>query len=755
MRCKRNQIIAQDILAATAYLLTMNFWPESLKLKPNKEIYYLFSIFFALVVIKSILTLSFQTPWVFADEAIYDNIAQNILDGTVFSDLQHCQTYPPGYSIFLSIAYLLSGDKAVIYQIMLIVNTILTSSIIFPSYFILKKYISEKQALLGSVLISILPAVTLYSFVLMSENLFIPLVMFSIWFLHEALETNELRWNFLAGISVFYLYFTRETGLVFCIALFVALAFFILNTERGARLKAVKDKAAMLCSFAIPFLLWMIYKKHIAAQASLYNADSYITTLAGSFLDIDLFSTFSTLMLHEIEYLALSGYVTIFVISLIFIVGCIVKQNISGFNDHIQQFRSYETLTLRSIIIYCLVFGAGLLVITVTHMQQAYVAGNQYYAIFGRYIDPIVPPLFLFGIIGLGYICSRRSSLASTSCSKQKFSRFTLALGIGILFISAFTLPHTYYKFPNMFSIYYIPYLQDFLPFIVVLIILALVFVLIPVLLLNRPYGYYSIIGLFIVVSVFLAIPTYNAELTLSDRGENINQIQRYLQEHTSAGSKVGVDFRTFDQGWYPNGWFSTIFWSPAELSKISLEKGAIMENDYIISKGFLNYPCVNSSVNGYNLYSINEEPYDTQSDAIFSSSAIQKISINWEYLFVDGLHRLEYWDGIPTQWASNNATFNLYSNDDCIADLSFTTYSFYRPRTLEISANGHILQETTVPRGFVNISIPVQLHKGENIIKLHVPEGSERPCDIPELENRDTRELSVAVQNVTLVEAE
>ena len=31
------------------------------------------------------------------------------------------------------------------------------------------------------------------------------------------------------------------------------------------------------------------------------------------------------------------------------------------------------------------------------------------------------------------------------------------------------------------------------------------------------------------------------------------------------------------------------------------------MENDYIISEGFLNYPCVNESVNGYKLYSINK----------------------------------------------------------------------------------------------------------------------------------------------------
>lgn len=738
----------------------MKFWPGRLSLKHNKEVYCLFGIFFALVAIKSALTIPLQTPWIFPDEVVYDNIAQNILDGTFLSDLQYCQTYPPGYSTLLSIAYLFPGDKTIIYHIMLIINTILTSSIIFPSYFILKKYISQNQALLGSVLISVLPAVTLYNFVLMSENLFIPLTMFSIWFLHEAFETNKLRWSFLAGFSVFYLYFTRETGLVFCIALLVALAFFILNTERGARLKAVKDKVLMLCSFAIPFLLWMIYKKLFATQTSLYNTDSYVSTLTGSFLDIDHFSTFSTLMLHEIEYLALSAYVTVFVISLIFIVGCIFKPKFSGFNDHIQQFCSDKTLTLQSTIIYCLTFGAGLLVITVTHMQQVYVAGNQYYAIFGRYIDPIVPPLFLFEVIGLGYICYHRSNRASTLCSEQKFSRFTLALGIGILSIFAFTLPHTYYKLPNMFSIYYIPYLQNYLPFIVILITLALVFVLVPVLLLNRPYGYYSIVGLFIVVSIFLSIPTYNAELGYSNYGENMNHIQRYLQEHASAGSKVGVDSKTFDQGWYPNEWFSTIFWSPVELSIISLKKETIMgetimEYDYIISSGLLNYPCVNNSVNGYKLYSINKKPYDTQNDAKFRSSTVQKISVNWEYLITEGLHGLEYWKGIPTQWASNNAKIILYSNDDCVADLNFTTHSFHRPRILEIYANGHLVQRTTVPTSFVSVSIPIQLHKGENIIILHAPEGAERPCDIPGSSSRDTRWLSVAVQNVTIVGAE
>jgi hypothetical protein len=49
--------------------------------------------------------------------------------------------------------------------------------------------------------------------------------------------------------------------------------------------------------------------------------------------------------------------------------------------------------------------------------------------------------------------------------------------------------------------------------------------------------------------------------VAFSDRVENVNQIGRYLQEHASPGEIVMVDPGTFDQGWYPVGWFSTIFW--------------------------------------------------------------------------------------------------------------------------------------------------------------------------------------------------
>lgn len=575
----------------------MKFWPGCLSLKHNKEVYCLFGIFFALVAIKSALTIPLQTPWIFADEAMYDKIAQSILDGTFFGNPMYCQTYPPGYSVFLSIAYLFSGDKTVIYHIMLVINTILTSSIIFPSYFVLKKYISQNQALLGSVLISVLPAVTLYNFVLMSENLFIPLTMFSIWFLHEAFETNKLRWSFLAGFSIFYLYFTRETGLVFCIALLVALAFFILNTERGARLKVMKNKVVLVCSFAIPVLAWMIYKIVVASQTSAYNIDSYSNTLFGAFSDTGSLEMFSTLLLHEIEYLALSGYIVIFTLAILFIIEILLKHIFPGPGDHLEQFCADRIRTLRLIIVYALTFSAGLLVITVTHMQKTILStGNQEYLFFGRYIDPIIPTIFILGIIGFGTLPNKYTDL-------KRRSKILLCFSIPFIIFSVLVLSHTCYKFANMFGIYYIVTIQTYMGLFGGLILLTTLFLIIPYYILknsHRTYFSTCFFLFFLVLSMFLSIPTYEKNYEIIENVESVNQISRYLQDHSTAETKILMDNEDFKSLTHPQ-WYLTQFWTKSELIRRSttedpagiFTKEFVGEADYIISKKLLDYPCM------------------------------------------------------------------------------------------------------------------------------------------------------------------
>jgi len=115
------------------------------------------------------------------------------------------------------------------------------------------------------------------------------------------------------------------------------------------------------------------------------------------------------------------------------------------------------------------------------------------------------------------------------------------------------------------------------------------------------------------------------------------------------------------------------------------------------------------------------------------------------------GWHGIEIWDGMSTRWMENDSLITIYSSENRTATLSLNALSFYRNRTLEISCNGVHLARVAVPTGFVNVSVPMHLAKGENTIRLHVLEGCERPCDIKELNNADSRCLSIAMQNVTV----
>ncbi len=116
-----------------------------------------------------------------------------------------------------------------------------------------------------------------------------------------------------------------------------------------------------------------------------------------------------------------------------------------------------------------------------------------------------------------------------------------------------------------------------------------------------------------------------------------------------------------------------------------------------------------------------------------------------------DGWNSLEKLNVEPTRWMSNNATILVYSNSSRNATLSFNARSFHSPKTLEVY-NGKTLQDKqTISTVFSSISIPISLKKGDNLILLHVPEGPESPCEIPELNSKDSRELSIAVQEVQL----
>lgn len=137
-------------------------------------------------------------------------------------------------------------------------------------------------------------------------------------------------------------------------------------------------------------------------------------------------------------------------------------------------------------------------------------------------------------------------------------------------------------------------------------------------------------------------------------------------------------------------------------------------------------------------------------------SVAIQNIALGewkpYHLNYGEGFYDIESWSGVPSRWMKGNATLLINSSQNLNASLSLNAQSFYRNRTLQVIFKGvPKAQIAVVPTGVVNVSLPLELEKGANAVQVHVLEGCERPCDIKDLNNPDSRCLSVAFQNIEL----
>lgn len=122
--------------------------------------------------------------------------------------------------------------------------------------------------------------------------------------------------------------------------------------------------------------------------------------------------------------------------------------------------------------------------------------------------------------------------------------------------------------------------------------------------------------------------------------------------------------------------------------------------------------------------------------------------------LLGDRWNLLENWNGTPTRWISNNATLLIDSDVAENATLKLKAGSLDSPKTLEVYNDKTLQSKQIVNTNLSMVNLPITLKKGKNIILLNVPEGTEKPCDFPELKNNDTRELSMAIQGVQLIDS-
>jgi hypothetical protein len=149
-------------------------------------------------------------------------------------------------------------------------------------------------------------------------------------------------------------------------------------------------------------------------------------------------------------------------------------------------------------------------------------------------------------------------------------------------------------------------------------------------------------------------------------------------------------------------------------------------------------------------------------SDPRCLSLAFQEIKLVRDILIVDeesmsaslgdGWHGLEDWSGTPSRWMENDAILMIDSEENRTAELSFRARSYNRPRTLELyDSEDNLIGEAAISENFREIKMPIELEVGANSIRLHTPEGCDRPSEVSEGKSKDGRCLSLAFQEVKI----
>jgi len=551
--------------------------------------------FCTLVLVKALLSLKFQSPWFLPDEVSYAKMAADLF-GSEYSGL------PGGYPLFLSITYLFSDDMTTVYHSMLFINSFISSLIIFPSYFILNKYCSRDFSFMGAITIATLPSLTLYTFIIMSENLFVPLFVFSIWFMIEAYESEKPFWIGLAIASISLLFFTRHIGIFMLAAAVFSLIYYLLFSEPSAEAN-VRQRVARMRIYTALFISFFAL---IGLALTGSDRFSYFDWLFGRtkedcqvFLnllsDTDLLKNYLVLLQNEIGYLIVASYFIFSFITVKFFYEIFIASGRQGSltpsPSRLTSQGRERRQALKSASIYFLISSIILILTTTLSVHQ------EQREIIGRYVDPIIPGLFLFGLIGVYH-------MHEASEKPNYMATIILASIFSIIFFFNFPEPSS-----NSIPIFHLNFLkiQCSAPNWIAFPALAAGFFLLLNLHKNLWTRWRIFFAVLIIFSVCASAYTYYGELIYYSESNNAeNQIGAYLNAHSNKDSVVIFDNEILRNDWYFAS--MTEFWAKGAIIYQPVKENlSDLKNDrkeiYVITSYVMPLKPLAVSTRGYYLY--------------------------------------------------------------------------------------------------------------------------------------------------------
>jgi len=241
------------------------------------------------ILIKYFYIQSFQGP-VISDELIYKTNAQSLLNLSFGNP-----HFPPLYSLFLSVGFAF-GDN--FYQGMKLINAILATSTIIPAWLYMKKHVSWNINALVCLLICLMPFGYTYSKLLMSENLFLPLFLISMFSFFNFIEYKTMKWACLSGITLALCLLTRYFSIVL-LPIYTIVYFYAKTKEELLSKNNLETTALLIFMFLFVSSLYYIqsYTHFFTLSGKYVKKTAGIHILTNHFVWFIIYASYTTLII--------------------------------------------------------------------------------------------------------------------------------------------------------------------------------------------------------------------------------------------------------------------------------------------------------------------------------------------------------------------------------------------------------------------------------------------------------------------------
>ena len=531
-------------------------------------------LFVVLVILKVGLSFLISTPTMFDDEYFYTSMARSFHDELSFKNYNSfSDTYPPLYPMILSTAFIFK-DMKVVYTIFKIINALLSSLIIFPIWLLAKEFLNERKAFLVSILCGLWPVGLIFSFFVLSENLFYSLFLFTIYFVYKSFTENKIKWDFLAGIFLGLSFLTKVLGIA--LVLGVGLSSLIhLFIKRD--LSQVKRKTILFGISLLVVIPWFI------RNGSLFGWNLGGIMGVGSiieFREISMYLNFGTLfywLLVYVAYLLLASGIILLILSLL---------NLKSENKNLK--------FLLIIFLTCLV---SFIIISAVHSARSPPKENDWLGgrPLGRYVESCIPLIILLSFLGLKfkeYFYKKRLKY-SIICALFLIGGYKL-FGFGLFPVNATSL--SYIGLINLGINYLIPNFST--------LAVTVMFIISPLGLLFIKYinfkKLFYIVGVFFIMVnlIAFAMVYYNSNYRWGSSDQM--QLGLWLNDNIPLNKEVLLDkdYDTDPSQEYKESIKRAAFWINRDVKMGNIGE----QSDYVITKQDSNYDLV-KQIGDFRLY--------------------------------------------------------------------------------------------------------------------------------------------------------